>query len=63
MLDALSTAQVRVPRVTLASTDAEIFGAPFYLMERQDGEVIRTSPRSGSSARPGVSWCWTWRSR
>ncbi|ALM18744.1 Putative phosphotransferase [Mycobacteroides abscessus subsp. abscessus] len=41
VLDALSTAQVRVPRVTLASTDAEIFGAPFYLMERQDGEVIR----------------------
>lgn len=41
VLDALSGAAVRIPRVTLASTDPAIFGAPFYLMERQQGEVIR----------------------
>ncbi|HEV2891683.1 MAG TPA: phosphotransferase [Frankiaceae bacterium] len=34
---------VRVPTVTLACEDPEVIGAPFYLMERVDGEVIRTS--------------------
>jgi aminoglycoside phosphotransferase (APT) family kinase protein len=32
---------VRVPTVTLACEDPEAIGAPFYLMERVDGEVIR----------------------
>jgi aminoglycoside phosphotransferase (APT) family kinase protein len=32
---------VRVPRVTLACADPDVLGAPFYLMERVDGEVIR----------------------
>ena len=34
---------VRVPTVTLACEDPGVIGAPFYLMERVDGEVIRTS--------------------
>ena len=33
---------VRVPTVTLACDDAEVIGAPFYLMARVPGEVIRT---------------------
>ena len=33
---------VRVPAVTLACEDPEVIGAPFYLMERVEGEVIRT---------------------
>jgi aminoglycoside phosphotransferase (APT) family kinase protein len=32
---------VRVPTVTLACEDPDVIGAPFYLMERVDGEVIR----------------------
>jgi aminoglycoside phosphotransferase (APT) family kinase protein len=32
---------VRVPAVTLACEDPDVIGAPFYLMERVDGEVIR----------------------
>jgi aminoglycoside phosphotransferase (APT) family kinase protein len=34
---------VRVPTVTLACADPAVIGAPFYLMERVPGEVIRTS--------------------
>jgi aminoglycoside phosphotransferase (APT) family kinase protein len=34
---------VRVPAVTLACEDADVLGAPFYLMERVPGEVIRTA--------------------
>ena len=34
---------VRVPRVTLACEDPEVIGAPFYLMERVGGSVIRDS--------------------
>ena len=32
---------VRVPAVTLACEDPDVIGAPFYLMERVGGEVIR----------------------
>ena len=32
---------VRVPTVTLACEDPDVIGAPFYLMERVPGEVIR----------------------
>jgi aminoglycoside phosphotransferase (APT) family kinase protein len=34
---------VRVPTVTLACADPDVIGAPFYLMERVAGEVIRTA--------------------
>jgi len=34
---------VRVPTVTLACEDPDVIGAPFYLMERVPGEVIRTA--------------------
>jgi len=32
---------VRVPRTVAVCTDAAVIGAPFYLMQRQDGAVIR----------------------
>ena len=43
MMDLLrrSGCGVRVPTVTLACADPAVIGAPFYLMERVDGEVIR----------------------
>lgn len=33
----------RVPRVRAVCEDPEVIGAPFYLMERLDGEVVRES--------------------
>ncbi|GAC1448693.1 MAG: phosphotransferase family protein [Ktedonobacterales bacterium] len=41
VLQALAPTQVPVPRPVLACADAEVIGAPFYLMERVDGFVIR----------------------
>lgn len=37
------TGKARAPRPVLACEDAYVIGAPFYLMERVDGEVIRDS--------------------
>ena len=37
------TGKVRVPRPILACEDVDVIGAPFYLMERVEGEVIRVS--------------------
>ena len=36
-----SGCEVPVPAVTLACTDVEVLGAPFYLMERVSGAVVR----------------------
>jgi aminoglycoside phosphotransferase (APT) family kinase protein len=45
VLDLLNRAvtPVRVPRVTLACDDPDVVGAPFYLMERVDGVVVRSA--------------------
>lgn len=42
VLKALNTTDVPTPRVLLACDDTSVTGAPFYLMERLHGEVIRT---------------------
>ena len=42
VLSALSDTSVRVPRATLFCEDESIIGAPFYLMEKIDGLVIRS---------------------
>ena len=41
VLDALKDTPVRVPRTVIACEDESVIGAPFYLMERIDGIVIR----------------------
>jgi aminoglycoside phosphotransferase (APT) family kinase protein len=41
VLDALGSTAARVPRTVLACDDESVIGAPFYLMERVDGVVIR----------------------
>jgi aminoglycoside phosphotransferase (APT) family kinase protein len=41
VLDALSKAGFPVPRPVLLCTDAEVIGAPFYLMEHVDGKIYR----------------------
>lgn len=42
VLHALGATNVRSPRTLLACDDESVIGAPFYLMERVDGVVIRT---------------------
>lgn len=41
VLDALKDTDVRVPRVVLSCDDPDVIGAPFYLMERVIGAVLR----------------------
>ncbi|GAA2886426.1 acyl-CoA dehydrogenase [Actinoplanes cyaneus] len=41
VLDALSKAGFPVPRPVRLCTDAEVIGAPFYLMEHVDGKIYR----------------------
>lgn len=43
VLSALSGSPVPVPHPTLLCTDTSVIGAPFYLMERAHGVVIRAS--------------------
>src|SRR5947209_14502657 len=40
LLRALEPTPVRVPKVLAVCDDAEVIGAPFYVMERIEGEVI-----------------------
>ncbi|MEA2453267.1 MAG: hypothetical protein QOG04_1977 [Actinomycetota bacterium] len=41
VLDALKETPVRVPRTLIACEDESVIGAPFYLMEKIEGVVIR----------------------
>jgi aminoglycoside phosphotransferase (APT) family kinase protein len=43
MISPLYQAGVRVPRPIVACEDASVIGAPFYVMERVDGWVVRDS--------------------
>ncbi|MDQ3985357.1 MAG: phosphotransferase family protein [Actinomycetota bacterium] len=49
VLSALNDAPVRSPRTIAACDDESVIGAPFYLMERVRGVVIRTEWLSGYS--------------
>lgn len=44
VLSALQGSPVRVPRTVLVCTTEDVIGAPFYLMERVQGVVVRTAP-------------------
>ena len=44
VMDALGPTPVPVPRMVAHCEDAEVLGAPFYLMERVDGVVHRKAP-------------------
>lgn len=53
VLSALTGTGVRAPRPVLACEDPEVLGAPFYLMERVHGFVIRGElPPRGSGRTP-----------
>jgi len=43
ILDAIKDQPVRIPRPVLSCADPEVFGAPFYVMERVDGLPIRAN--------------------
>ncbi len=43
LLSALEGTPVRVPKVLAVCDDLEVIGAPFYVMERIDGEVITST--------------------
>ena len=49
VLSALDGTAVPVPRVVASCSDASVIGAPFYVMERVEGLILRT--------RPDVSRC------
>ena len=53
ILDALSGTDVPVPTAVLACEDDAVLGAPFYVMDRLRGDVIRTEepPRFATPAR------------
>src|SRR5438105_7626314 len=42
LLTAVADADVRTPRVLLACDDESVIGAPFYVMERVEGDVVTT---------------------
>jgi aminoglycoside phosphotransferase (APT) family kinase protein len=52
VLDALQDTPVRVPTTVLACDDHDVIGSDFYVMERVEGDVLRTeeAPRFGEAA-------------
>ena len=52
ILHAIRDQPVRIARPGLACDDADVFGAPFYLMERIDGEPVRTGVPTAWGAAP-----------
>ncbi len=56
-LNALHGTAARVPRPVVLCEDADVIGAPFYLMERKDGFVIRDqvpAPLDATGDRRGI---------
>jgi aminoglycoside phosphotransferase (APT) family kinase protein len=52
LLRALESTPVRTPRVLAVCADPEVIGAPFYVMERVDGEVMTSSLPDALDAAP-----------
>jgi aminoglycoside phosphotransferase (APT) family kinase protein len=52
VLDAIKDSGVRIPRPIAVCADPAIFEAPFYVMERIDGEVVRAEIPAAWTARP-----------
>jgi aminoglycoside phosphotransferase (APT) family kinase protein len=53
ILDAIKDEPVRIARPVLACDDPEVFGAPFYVMERIDGVPVRATIPEAWAADPG----------
>jgi len=52
ILDAIKDEDVRIARPLLSCDDSEVFGAPFYVMERVDGSPIRSAVPEGWATTP-----------
>jgi aminoglycoside phosphotransferase (APT) family kinase protein len=52
VISALDGTAVPVPRPLLLCTDPEVLGAPFYVMERVDGVIARSSLPAGYAPEP-----------
>jgi aminoglycoside phosphotransferase (APT) family kinase protein len=52
ILDAIKDEDVRIARPVLSCADAEVFGGPFYVMERVRGLPIRATVPDGWAAAP-----------
>jgi aminoglycoside phosphotransferase (APT) family kinase protein len=53
-LDAIKGEPVRIARPVLACDDPEVFGGPFYVMERIDGVPVRSSIPAAWTTRPAT---------
>ena len=53
VLTGLTPVFAKAPNALLMCTDETIIGAPFYLMECVDGNIIRHQPRQQNPLRPG----------
>jgi len=54
ILSGLRPVYAKVPRALLFCEDASILGAPFYLMERVRGRILRARAGAGPELSPGV---------
>lgn len=54
VLSALAPVWPKAPRPLLYCDDPEVLGAPFYLMERVSGVVLRSRPPAGVELTPAV---------
>jgi len=52
ILDAIKDEDVRIARPVLSCDDVEVFGSPFYVMERIDGSPIRNAIPDGWANAP-----------
>lgn len=57
MLSALAGTEVPVPAVFWHCADEALLGAPFYLMEYVDGEVLREPAQTASLSRERAAGC------
>lgn len=55
ILSALYPIYKKVPRPVLYCDDEQILGAPFYLMERVNGVILRAQPPAGFSMSPEIA--------
>jgi len=55
VMAAMAGTTVPCPEVLLMCDDPDVIGAPFYIMERVDGEVIRTTDQSAALGVSGTA--------
>ncbi|MBK7477245.1 MAG: phosphotransferase family protein [Haliscomenobacter sp.] len=54
VLTSLQPVYSKIPKPVLLCEDPEVLGAPFYLMERVEGVILRNRPQKDLDLNPGV---------